>query len=141
MRNILASSSSGPHATLRAGNDGDHGLNSSLQLANRIASVAAEKLATDIVILDMRDVVSYTDYFVIASGRTQRQTQAIAEEVRERLKRDGRHIPRHSDGERQGDWILMDYLDVVVHIFTPEARGFYRLESLWGEVPSEAFAG
>jgi ribosome-associated protein len=93
------------------------------------------------VILDMRGVVSYTDYLVIASGRTQRQTQGIVEEIRERLKRDDRTIPRNSDGERQGDWILMDYLDVVVHVFTPDARGFYRLESLWGEVPSEAFAG
>jgi ribosome-associated protein len=126
---------------LRPGDDGDHRLNSSLQLAHRVASVAAEKLATDIVILDMRDVVSYTDYFVIASGRNPRQTQAIVEDIRERLKKDDRHVPRHSDGERQGDWILMDYLDVVVHVFTPEARSFYRLESLWGEVPSEAFAG
>jgi ribosome-associated protein len=89
----------------------------------------------------MRDVVSYTDYFVIASGRNPRQTQSVAEEIRETLKKESRHVPRHSDGERQGDWILMDYLDVVVHVFTPEARSFYRLESLWGEVPSEAFAG
>lgn len=87
----------------------------------------------------MRDVVTYTDYFVIASGRNPRQTQAIAEEMREALKRDGVR-PRNVDGERQGDWILLDYLDVVVHVFTPEARNFYRLESLWGEVPSESFA-
>lgn len=128
------------HATLEIGYEGDQRLTSSLQLAHRIASVASEKLATDIVILDMRDVVSYTDYFVIASGRTQRQTQGIADEVRERLKRDDRHVPRNSDGERQGDWILLDFLDVVVHVFTPDARAFYRLESLWGEVPSESFA-
>lgn len=89
--------------------------------------------------LDMRDVVTYTDYFVICSGRTARQTQAIAEEMREALKRD-RIVPRNVDGERQGDWILLDYLDVVVHVFTPDARAFYRLESLWGEVPSETYA-
>ena len=114
-------------------------LTTSLELAHRISALAAEKLAADIVILDMRDVVTYTDYFVICSGRTARQTQAVAAEIREALKRDG--IPaRGVDGERQGDWILLDFLDVVVHVFTPDARGFYRLESLWGEVPSESFA-
>ena len=112
-------------------------LNSSLELAHRIASIAAEKLANDIVILDMRDVVSYTDYFVICSGRNPRQTQAIAEEMRERLKREGGARPRRRRPAQSGDWILLDYLDVVVHVFTPEARGYYRLESLWGEVPSE----
>jgi ribosome-associated protein len=114
-------------------------LTTSLELAHRVASLASEKLATDIVILDMRDVVTYTDYFVICSGRNARQTQAIASEMRETLKRD--RIPaRNVDGERQGDWILLDYLDVIVHVFTPDARSFYRLESLWGEVPSESFA-
>jgi ribosome-associated protein len=87
----------------------------------------------------MRDVVTYTDYFVICSGRNPRQTQAIADDVRERLKRD-RVLPRRLEGERQGDWILLDYLDVVVHVFTPDARAFYRLEALWGEVPSERYA-
>ena len=87
----------------------------------------------------MRDVVTYTDYFVICSGRNARQTQAIAEGMRETLKRD-RIVPSGVDGERQGDWILLDYLDVVVHVFTPDARAFYRLESLWGEVPSSTFA-
>jgi ribosome-associated protein len=87
----------------------------------------------------MSDVVTYTDYFVICSGRTARQTQAVAGEIREALKRD-RILARGVDGERQGDWILLDFLDVVVHVFTPDARAFYRLESLWGEVPSESFA-
>jgi ribosome-associated protein len=114
-------------------------LTTSLELAHRVASLAAEKLATDIVILDMRDVVTYTDYFVICSGRNARQTQAIASETREALKRD-RVSARNVDGDRQGDWILLDYLDVIVHVFTPDARSFYRLESLWGEVPSESFA-
>ncbi len=89
----------------------------------------------------MRDVVSYTDYFVICSGRNPRQTQTIAEEIRERLKREDRVLPSGIDGQSTGDWILIDFLDVVVHVFTPEARNFYRLESLWGEVPSEAYAG
>jgi len=88
----------------------------------------------------MRDVVSYTDYFVICSGRNPRQTQTIAQELRERLKREG-VLARGADGQQSGDWILLDFLDVVVHVFTPEARSYYRLESLWGEVPSEAYAG
>ena len=91
------------------------------------------------MILDMREVVSYTDHFVIASGRNPRQTQAIAEEVQQQLKRDGLHA-RRVEGMRQGDWILLDYLDVVVHVFTPEARAYYRLEALWGQVPSESYA-
>ena len=80
----------------------------------------------------MREVVSYTDHFVIASGRNPRQTQ-------QQLKHDGLHA-RRVEGMRQGDWILLDYLDVVVHVFTPEARAYYRLEALWGEVPSESYA-
>jgi ribosome-associated protein len=114
-------------------------LTTSLELTHRIAALAAEKLAADIVILDMGDVVTYTDYFLICSGRTARQTQSIAAEIRESLKRDGVSA-RGVDGERQGDWILLDFLDVVVHVFTPDARAFYRLESLWGEVPSESYA-
>ena len=90
--------------------------------------------------LDMTDVVSYTDHFVICTGRTPRQTQAISDAIREELKRDDRVIATRVEGQAQGDWILLDYLDVVVHIFTPEARDFYRLESLWGQVPSETFA-
>jgi ribosome-associated protein len=120
-------------------NSGADQLTTSLELTHRIAALAAEKLAADIVILDMGDVVTYTDYFVICSGRTARQTQAIAAEIRETLKRDG-VAARGVDGERQGDWILLDFRDVVVHVFTPDARAFYRLESLWGEVPSESYA-
>jgi ribosome-associated protein len=87
----------------------------------------------------MRDVVSYTDYFVICTGRNPRQTQAISDELRERLKAD-RHPAQRVEGQRQGDWILLDYLDAVAHVFTPEARAYYRLESLWGQVPCETYA-
>lgn len=122
-----------------AGPNEDYRLNSTLQLAHRVAALADEKLASDIVILDMREVVSYTDYFVIASGRTPRQTQAVADEITQKLKAD-RVLARRVEGLRQGDWILLDYLDVIVHLFTPEARAYYRLEALWGEVPSESYA-
>lgn len=82
----------------------------------------------------MREVCSYTDYFVIMSGRSTRQTQAICEEIRFQLKQEDNTALRIA-GENEGDWILMDYLGVVVHIFTPEARDFYRLEVLWKEAP------
>lgn len=107
---------------------------SSSKLAHDIAEIAAGKKAADIVILDMREVCSYTDYFVICSGRSSRQTKAIADEVRYQLKQ--RQVAALTvEGETQGDWILMDYLSVVAHIFTPEARDFYRLEVLWKEAP------
>ena len=84
----------------------------------------------------MRPVCTYTDYFVICTGQNTRQAKAIFDEVRERLKRDERAIPRSVEGERESSWIVADYLDVVLHLFTPETRGFYRLEELWGDVPS-----
>jgi ribosome-associated protein len=84
----------------------------------------------------MRPVCTFTDYFVIATGRNPRQTAAIWDEVHGRLKQEGREIPRGVDGTREGNWIVADYLDVVLHVFTPEARAYYRLEELWGDVPA-----
>jgi ribosome-associated protein len=107
-----------------------------LEQAQRIAGLAQEKLAKDITILDMRPVCSYTDYFVVCTGQNPRQTKAIYDEVRERLKGDDRLIPHNVDGTKEASWILADYLDVVLHVFTPEARAYYRLEELWGDVPS-----
>jgi ribosome-associated protein len=106
-----------------------------LEQARRIAGIAQEKLAEDVVILDMRPVCSYTDFFVIATGRNPRQTKAIWDEVHERMKRDGRFIPQHVEGVSEGSWIVGDYLDTVLHVFTPEARNYYALEELWGDVP------
>jgi ribosome-associated protein len=105
-------------------------------LAERIAEIASDKKAADIRILDLRGIVGYTDWFVVASGNTDRQTKAIHDAIHKTLKDEGRIMPRRVEGEREARWILMDYLDVVVHIFTPEARSFYRLEQLWGEAPS-----
>jgi ribosome-associated protein len=107
-------------------------------LAERIAEIASDKKAVDVRLLDLRDVVSYTDYFVICSGNTERQTKAIHDAIHLELKESQGLLPRRVEGERQARWILMDYLDCVVHIFTPEARSFYRLEQLWGEVPARS---
>jgi ribosome-associated protein len=109
---------------------------SSLEQARRIAGIAQDKLAEDVVILDMRPVCIYTDFFVVCSGRNPRQVRSIWDEVRERLKHDARVLPRSVDGERESSWIVGDYLDVVLHVFTPETRAYYRLEDLWGDVPS-----
>ena len=84
----------------------------------------------------MRPVCTYTDFFVICSGRNPRQAKAIWDEVHARLKREARTIPSSIDGERDATWIVADYLDVVLHVFTPDARSYYRLEDLWGDVPS-----
>jgi ribosome-associated protein len=84
----------------------------------------------------MRPVCTFTDYFVIATGRNPRQTAAIWDEVHDVLKREHSLLPRSADGTREGTWILADYLDVVLHVFTPEARAYYRLEELWGDVPA-----
>jgi ribosome-associated protein len=88
----------------------------------------------------MRPVCTYTDYFVICTGQNPRQTAAIYDEVHARLKRDGRILPRSVEGERESSWIVADYLDVVLHVFTPETRQYYRLEQLWGDVPSVELA-
>jgi ribosome-associated protein len=93
-----------------------------------------------VVILDMRPVCSYTDYFVLATGGNPRQAKAIYDEVHERLKKEATLIPRNVHGGKEATWILADYLDVVLHVFTPEARDFYRLEDLWGDVPSVELA-
>jgi ribosome-associated protein len=80
----------------------------------------------------MGDAVSYTDYFVIATGANPRQTKAIADEIVAKIR--PRRRPARSEGEREGEWVLLDFIDVVVHVFTPTARDFYRLETLWGDV-------
>jgi ribosome-associated protein len=84
----------------------------------------------------MRPACTYTDFFVVCTGRNARQTQSIADEVHARLKHDDGQLPRSLEGQREATWIVADYLDVVLHVFTPEARDFYRLEELWSDVPS-----
>jgi ribosome-associated protein len=111
------------------------------ELAHAIAGFAEEKKAADIVELDLRGVLGYTDYFVVCSGNTERQTKAIHDGVHLGMKQDHGLLPRRVEGLGESRWILMDYLDVVVHVFTPETRDFYRLEQLWGEVPARALHG
>src|SRR3954470_15330088 len=123
-------------ARLRALSQGPDQPLTPIEQARRIAGLAQEKLAEDVVILDMRPVCSYTDFFVIATGRNARQTKAIWDEVHERLKHERRVLPQHIEGVSEGSWIVGDFLDTVLHVFTPEARDYYRLEELWGDVPS-----
>ena len=105
------------------------------ELADLIAGYASDVKAQDIVELDLRGVLGYTDYFVIATGGTDRQAKAIHDRIHENMKKEHGLLPRRVEGLAESRWILMDYLDVIVHIFTPEAREFYRLEQLWGEAP------
>ena len=84
----------------------------------------------------MRAVCDYTDFFVLATGKNPRQTHAIHQEVLGRLKGEQRLLPRSTSGLPEATWIVDDYLDVVLHVFTPETRAFYRLEDLWGDVPA-----
>ncbi|HET9120162.1 MAG TPA: ribosome silencing factor [Solirubrobacterales bacterium] len=102
------------------------------ELARRLASIADDKKGTDLLALDVRSLVSYTDYLVICTARNERQAKAIHDDVYHQLKRDG-WLPARIEGEREAEWVLMDYLDAVLHIFTPELRERYRLEVLWGE--------
>jgi ribosome-associated protein len=102
------------------------------ELARRLAAIADDKTATELVALDVRALVSYTDYLVICTARNERQAKAIHDEIYHQLKRDG-WLPARVEGEREAEWVLMDYLDAVLHIFTPELRERYRLEVLWGE--------
>jgi len=99
-----------------------------------ISQIVADKKAMDVVVLDMADASSITDYFLICSGGSQRQVQAIADAIGEQLKQAG-ITSLGVEGYRQGHWILMDYGDVIVHVFSQETREFYDLERLWANAP------
>jgi ribosome-associated protein len=104
-------------------------------LTGRIAELADAKAAQDIVVLDMQGLVSYTDFLVICTARNERQARAIADEVKLRLKQEGGLLPGGSEMAEAAGWIVLDYLDCVLHVFTEEARQRYRLEELWREAP------
>jgi ribosome-associated protein len=105
----------------------------SAELAQEIARYALDKKAHDVLELDMRGLVGYTDFFVICTGNTDRQVKAIHDGILAGAKHEHGVAPRRVEGQGRGEWVLMDYLDAVVHIFTPATREFYRLEQLWGE--------
>ena len=100
----------------------------------RAAQCALERKAFDVVVLDLRGISSATDWFVIASGSSDIHVRAIAEHIIEELKKDGER-PGHVEGLETGRWVLVDYIDFVIHAFHPSAREFYQLESLWGDAP------
>ena len=104
-------------------------------LARRIAELAVSKKAFDVVAMDMRGLVSYTDFLVICTGRNERQAGAIADEVGLRLKNENGLLPRQVEGGPAAGWTVLDYLDCVVHVFTPQVRDRYRLELLWADAP------
>jgi len=110
------------------------------EIALAIAEHASDKKAEDIVQLDLRSLISYTDFFVICTGRSDRQVKSIHDGIQLGMKQQHGIMPARVEGVTQASWILMDYGDVLVHVFTPEMRELYRLEQLWGEAPSLALA-
>ena len=104
------------------------------EMAATAARAASEMFARDVTLIDLRGLVSYADYFVVASAQTERQTRRIGQEGIERMIEKG-HRPRTKRLDEGTAWISLDFLDVVVHIFTDEARDYYRLESLWRSAP------
>ena len=105
----------------------------SAELARRIAAIVDDKKGEEIVCLDVRELVSYTDYFVIATARNERQAKAIHDEVHLRLKKELGLLPARVEGETEARWVLADYVDCVLHVFVPEMRDRYRLDRLWGD--------
>jgi ribosome-associated protein len=104
-------------------------------LARTLAAIADSKKAEDLIVLDMRELVAYTDFLVICTARSERQASAIVDEVRVRVKRDAGVLPGGVDGGGEAGWTILDYLDCVLHVFTPEARERYGLEDLWRDAP------
>src|SRR4051794_2604494 len=105
------------------------------ELTQAIANYASDKKAIDIVALDLRGIAGYTDFFLICSGGSDRQTKAIHDGIHLGMKKEHDTLPRRVEGVSEAKWILMDYLDCVVHVFTPDTRDYYRLEQLWGDGP------
>lgn len=112
----------------------------SLGLAAALAEMADSKLASEVTVLDMRDLVSYTDYLVICSARNERQAEAIIDEVHRAMKHDHGLLPVNPGRNTTTDWTVLDYLDAVLHVFTGDARTTYDLEDLWYEAPRVAVA-
>ena len=104
------------------------------ETVQRAAGLALELKAHDVAVLDLRGISSATDHFLLASGTSDVQVKAIADHITEELKKEGVR-PAHVEGMQTGRWVLLDYIDLVVHVFHPQAREFYQLENLWGDAP------
>ena len=104
------------------------------EMSQAICAAASDKKAKDIVTMDMKNLMSSTDYFMVCSAPTATQVRAIADNIEEKMDEAGIHF-NHKEGYREGEWVLLDYGDVVAHIFRQEAREYYALERLWGEAP------
>ena len=109
-------------------------------LAAQAVDAMLEKKAYDITVLDMRNVSGVADFFVIGTGNSEPQVKAIADSVRDRIREQCQEKPWHTEGTDHWQWVLIDYVDVVAHVFSPERRAFYDLERLWGDAPREAVA-
>ncbi len=106
----------------------------STELAHRIVDIAADKKASDIVLLDLRDITTMADYFVICTSESGRQTQAIVDDMVDTLRAEGVR-PLHREGTPDSGWVLVDYGHVIVHVFAPPEREYYRLEQMWKAAP------
>lgn len=105
----------------------------------KAAEFALDRKALDVVALDLRGISSATDYFVIATGSSDIQVKAIADRVRDGLREEVSEKPTHAEGLETARWVLLDYIDFVVHVFHPQAREFYQIETLWGDAPRVEF--
>jgi ribosome-associated protein len=103
----------------------------------RATGLASDRKAVDMLVMDLRGISNATDFFLIASGTSDMHVRSIAEHVIEELKKEGQR-PSHVEGLRGGRWVLIDYIDFIVHVFHPTAREFYQLERLWGDAPTMA---
>ena len=106
-------------------------------LARHAVEAALAKKATDLIVLDMRAVSGVADFFVICNGDSDLQVKAIYEAIEDRIKDQCDERPWHREGQQHRQWVLLDYVDLVVHVFSPEKRAFYDLERLWGDAPIE----
>ena len=111
---------------------------SSRQLALRIVELAQSKKAEDITLMDLREVTNFADFFVLCTAHSDSQMRAIADAILEGMSA-AKHKVWHAEGYEVRSWILLDYVQVVVHIFLPETRSYYALEKLWGDAPMESF--
>ena len=111
------------------------------EMIDLISDYAQGPKAVDLVVLDLSSASAFTDAFVIATGRSDRQVKAIHDAIHQGMKDQHAMLPSHVEGLRESSWVLLDYGDVVVHLFTPATREYYRLEALWGDVPRRVISG